>query len=268
VTEERGGLIFEDHLIIVGFGVNGRNLARAAKTGGIPYVIIEMNPETVRRERESGEPIFYGDATQEEILIHAKIKKARIIVVVINDPVAVRRITTLAHRLNPKVHIIVRTRYINELQALFDLGADDVVPEEFETSVEIFTLVLKKYLVPREEIERLTSEIRTNCYLVFRGIFKGLEAFTPVRDHLHDVEISTFRLGTGAPVAGKSLAQTELRKKFGVTVLAVRRDSQVLHNPDPDMELLANDLLITMGSPEALSKVTDLFKGYGPGADL
>lgn len=57
-----------DHLIIVGFGVSGQNLARAAKTGEIPYVIIEMNPETVRRERQGGEPIFYGDATQEEIL--------------------------------------------------------------------------------------------------------------------------------------------------------------------------------------------------------
>ncbi len=254
----------KDHVIIVGFGVNGRNLARAAKTGGIPYVIIEMNPETVRRERKSGEPIFYGDATQEEILIYANIKEARIIVVVINDPAAVRRITTLAHRLNPKVHIIVRTRYINELQPLFELGADDVVPEEFETSVEIFTLVLKKYLVPREEIERLTSEVRTNCYMVFRGIFKGLEALPPLQDHLHDVDISTFRLSPGAPLAGKSLTQAELRKKYGVTVLAVRRNSQVFHNPDPDMVLLANDLLITMGSPENLIKASCLFQNYCP----
>ncbi len=259
LTEEIGKSIPGDHLIIVGFGVNGRNLARAAKAGGIPYVIIEMNPETVRRERNSGEPISYGDATQEEILIHANIKEARIIVVVINDPAAVRRITTLAYRLNPKAHIIVRTRYINELQSLFELGADDVVPEEFETSVEIFTLVLKKYLVPREKIERLISEVRANCYMLFRGLFKGLEAFASLPDHLHDVEISTFRLAKGAPLAGKSLAQMELRKKFGVTVLAVRRNSQVLHNPDPDIILLANDLLITMGSPEDLIKVTSFF---------
>ncbi len=248
-----------DHLIIVGFGVNGRNLARAAKAGAIPYVIIEMNPETVRRERKNDEPIFYGDATQEEILIHANIKQARIIVVVINDPAAVRRITTLAHRLNPKVHIIVRTSYLSELQPLSELGADDVVPEEFETSVEIFTLVLKKYLVPWEEIERLTSEVRANCYMLFRGLFKGLEGFAPLQDHLHDVEISTFRLAVGAPVVGKSLTQMELRKRHGVTVLAIRRHDQMLHNPDPNMVLLANDLLITMGSPENMVKVTGLF---------
>jgi CPA2 family monovalent cation:H+ antiporter-2 len=248
-----------DHLIIIGFGMSGRNLARAARAGGIPYVIIEMNPETIRQEREKGEPIFFGDATQEEILQHANIKGARIIVVVINDPTAVRRITSVARRLNPKIHIIVRTRYVNELQPLFELGADDVVPEEFETSVEIFTLVLKKYLVAREEIERFTAEVRANCYMLFRGLFKELEAVPFWRPHLHEVEISTFHLGEGAPLAGKSLAQVELRKKYRVTVLAVRRDSEVFHNPDPNMLLLGNDLLITMGAPENLIKVAGLF---------
>jgi CPA2 family monovalent cation:H+ antiporter-2 len=243
----------------VGFGMNGRNLARAAKAAGIPFVVIEMNPETVRREREKGKPIFFGDATQEEILQHANIGEARIVVVAINDPAAVRRITSLARRLNAKVHIIVRTRYVKELQPLFELGANDVVPEEFETSVEIFTLVLKKYLIPKEEIARLTSEVRANCYMLFRGLFKELEAFSPLGRHLHDVDISTFRLEEGAPVAGKSLAQVELRKKHGVTVLAVRRNSQVFHNPDPDMALLAHDLLITMGAPDDLIKVVALF---------
>jgi len=254
-----GPRVPKDHLIIVGFGMNGRNLARAANSAGIPYVVIEMNPETVRQEREKGKPIFFGDATQEEILRHANIGEARIVVVAINDPTAVRRITSLARRLNPKVHIIVRTRYVNELQPLFELGADDVVPEEFETSVEIFTLVLKKYLVSKEEIERLTSEVRANCYMLFRGLFKELQTYTPLRRHLHEVEISTFRLEEGAPLAGKSLAQMELRKKHRVTVLAVRRNSEVFHNPDPDMTLRPDDLLIAIGSPDDLIKVTGLF---------
>lgn len=253
-----------DHLIIVGFGVNGRNLARAAKTAGIPYIIIEMNPETVRQERAAGEPIFYGDATQEEILRHAGIQEARIIVVVINDPAAVRRITTLAERLNPRVQIIVRTRYVSELPALFELGADDVVPEEFETSVEIFTLVLKKYLVPREEIERLTAEVRANSYMLLRGLRKELGPISPRHDDLHDVEISTFRLVQQAPAVGQSLAQLALRKQHGVTVLAIRREGQTFHNPDPNMLLLAGDLLITMGAPEQLSKVVKLFAGEPP----
>ncbi|MBM4289292.1 MAG: potassium transporter KefB [Deltaproteobacteria bacterium] len=256
-----------DHLIIVGFGVNGRNLARAAKTGGIPYVIIEMNPETVRRERESGEPIFYGDATQEEILIHANIEQARIMVVVINDPAATRRIVTVARRLNPRTYVIVRTRYLQEVPSLFELGADDVVPEEFETSVEIFTLVLKKYLVAREEIERFVTQVRADGYLILRGISGKLESAGGGLEHLHDFEISTFRLQEGAPLVGKSLAEVELRKKFGVTVLAIRRRGQMLPNPEPDKKLEAGDLLVLMGTPEHICSSNYLFKNLEVGPE-
>jgi len=260
LSEEIDRSIAADHLVIVGFGVNGRNLAQAAKTGGIPYVIIEMNPETVRWERKRGEPIFYGDATQEEILKHANIKEARVMVIVINDPAATRRIVSLARRLNPRAYIIVRTRYLQEMQSLFELGANDVVPEEFETSVEIFTLVLRKYLVAKEEIERFATQVRADGYLVLRGISRELDSFGDGLRHLHDLEIITFRLGGQAPITGKSMAEVELRKKHGVTVLAIRRNSRMLPNPEPDMQLLANDLLIVMGSPENLSKSTWLFK--------
>ncbi|MBW1917893.1 MAG: cation:proton antiporter [Deltaproteobacteria bacterium] len=249
-----------DHLIIIGFGINGRNLARAANVGGVPYVIIEMNPETVKTERARGEPIYFGDATQEEILRLANIKEARIVVVAINDPAATRRITTIARQLNANVHIIVRTRYIQEVQPLYELGANEVVPEEFETSLEIFVLVLKKYLVPREQIEKLITEVRANGYKVLRGFTDDLAAFVNLKHYLHDYEINTVSLEERSPLAGKSLAQVELRKKYGITVLAVRRDGQMLANPEPDMELEGNDLLIILGSPRDIAHYNYLFK--------
>lgn len=250
----------KDHLLIIGFGLNGRNLAQAAKTQGIPYMIIEMNPETVRKEKVGGEPIYYGDATQKEVLRHANVQEARIVVVAINDPTATRRITGLVRSLNPRAHIIVRTRYLQELQPLFDLGANNVIPEEFETSVEIFTLVLNKYLVPKEEIERLVSELRANCYMLFRGLSEELEPSKDSKHYLHDLEISTFRLNDRAPLVGKSLAQMELRKKHGITVLTIRRNSQMFPNPEPNMQLQANDLLIVMGAPHNLTNSTWLFQ--------
>ncbi|MDD2903923.1 MAG: cation:proton antiporter [Syntrophales bacterium] len=254
----------KDHLIIVGFGVSGRNLARAARKSGIPYVVIEMNPETVKTARAKGEPIFYGDATQEEILKHARIHEARIIVVAINDPAATRMITHLARTLNPGAYLIVRTRYLQEVQPLYEAGANDVVPEEFETSVEIFNLVLKKYLIPRQEIERLTAEVRARCYQVFRSE-KELEPFNGLKPGLPDIEISTFRLADQAPLAGKSLSQMELRKRYGLTVLAIRRDGQMLPNPEPDMQLKAQDLLIVMGPPDTIASQSWLFEGRESG---
>jgi CPA2 family monovalent cation:H+ antiporter-2 len=248
-----------DHLIIIGFGVNGRNVARAARISGIPYVTLEMDPEMVMAEQAKGEPIYYGDATHEAVFQHADIKGARIVVIAISDPAATRRITEIARRLNPKIHIIVRTHYLQEMEPLYGLGADDVIPEEFETSVEIFTRVLVKYLIPRDEIESFIAEVRSDGYEMFRSLSKEPASFPGLKHHLPDVEIATLRVFKRAPAVGKTLAQIGLRKKYGVTVLAVRRNSQMLSNPDGDLHFCAGDLLVVIGPPDKIVRVMDLF---------
>ncbi len=77
-----------NHLVIVGYGVNGRNLSRAALYAGIPYVILELNAETVRQEQENGQPIYFGDATHETVLNHVKVQEARVVVIAISDSAA------------------------------------------------------------------------------------------------------------------------------------------------------------------------------------
>ena len=248
----------KDHLIIIGFGVNGRNVARAARVAGIPYAVIEMNPKTVRNEQAQGEPIYYGDSTQEAVLQHANIKDARIVVIAINDPASTRRITEIIRRLNPKVHLIVRSRYLQEMKPLYELGANEVIPEEFETSVEIFTRVLAKYLIPRDEIERLVAEIRSDGYEMFRSLFRESSSFSDLNLQLPDVEISTLRVVERSPLVGKSLAEIELRKKYGVTVLAIRRNSQILSNPNVNMPFCDNDVLFVLGPPDRVAEVAGL----------
>jgi len=255
----------KDHLIIIGFGVNGRNVARAARLSGIPYAVIEMNPETVRKEQAQGEPIYYGDSTQEIVLQHANIKDARIVVTAINDPASTRRITEIIRRLNPKVHLIVRSRYLQEMKPLYKLGANEVIPEEFETSVEIFTRVLAKYLIPRDEIEALVAEIRSDGYEMFRSLFKKSSSFSDLSLQLPDMEISTLRVIGKSLLVGKSLAEIELRKKYGVTVLAIRRNSQILSNPNVNMPFCANDVLFVLGPPDRVAEVAGLSQNPGEG---
>jgi len=249
----------KDHLIIIGFGVNGRNLAQAARVAGITYVIVEMNPKTVRNEKAKGEPIYYGDSTQNAVLQHSNIKAARIVVVAINDPTATRRIIETVRRLNPKVHLIVRSRFLQEMEPLHKLGADEVIPEEFETSVEIFTRVLAKYLVPKDEIEEFVAVVRSDGYKMLRNISGKTVSFSDLKLQLPDVEISSLRIGVRSSIAGKSLSQIELRKRYGITVLAIRRDSKILSNPDGDTELYANDVLFILGPPEKIAGITNLF---------
>ena len=255
----------KDHLIIIGFGVNGRNVARAARLSGIPYAIIEMNPETVRSEQARGEPIYYGDSTQEVILQHAGIKNARIVVSAINDPSSTRRTTEIVRRLNPNVHLIVRSRYIQEMPSLYELGANEVIPEEFETSVEIFTRVLTKYLIPKDEIESLVAEIRSDGYEMFRNLSRESSSLADLNLQIPDIEISTLRLVENSSFVGKSLAEIELRKKHGVTVLAIRRDSKVLSNLDVNMPFCADDVLFVLAPPDKVAGVAALSQSPGEG---
>lgn len=249
----------KDHIIIVGFGLNGRNVARAARIAGIPYIIIEMNPETVRRERKEGERIIFGDATSEEVLKYAGIKKARTMVVVINDAAATRRITEISRRLNPKLYLIVRTRFIGEMDSLYKLGADEVIPEEFETSVEIFSRVLRRYLIPKPEIERLITEIRADRYEMFRTISREAATCTDIRICLPDTEIATVRLEKDAYASGKSINDLALRKKYGVTILAIRRNGSMIYNPEAGNILMEGDVLVLFGEPHRISGVLPLF---------
>ena len=250
----------KNHLIVIGFGVNGKNVARAARVAGIPYVIIEMNPETVRSEQARGEPIYFGDATQGVIVQHANIKEARVVVVAINDPSATRKITEIVRRYSPKVYLIVRTRYIQEMKPLYDLGADQVIPEEFETSVEIFTRVLVKYLIPRDEIEKFTAEVRADGYGILRSSSKKSASLSDLKTHLPDIEINTFRINKGSSLVGKSLAQIDLRKKYGVTLLAIHRGSKTVTNPGGNTRLCENDLLVVIARAQNLGALSALLQ--------
>ena len=249
----------DDHLIIIGFGVNGRNMARAARVAGIPYVIIEINPEIVRKEKSINEPIYYGDSAQESVLEHANIKGARVLVLGISDPVGTRKIISIAHHLNPNLHIITRTRYLQEMGALYDLGANEVIPQEFETSVEIFVRVLKKYLIPKDEIEKFSADVRADGYEMFRSLSEEPANLFNLKLDLPDIEINTIRVEEGSYVDGKNLIQIQLRKKYGVTVLAIRRGSQTLPNPDANMQFFAGDIIVLLGSVDNIADADSLF---------
>jgi monovalent cation:H+ antiporter-2, CPA2 family len=249
-----------DHLIIVGFGVNGRNVARAARAAGVPYAITEMNPETVRKEKAAGEPIYFGDATQDAILSHVKIQNARVVVVGIPDPVATRRVVEIARKLNPLVHIIARTRSFHETTQLYSLGASEVIPEEFETSVEIFARVLVKYQVTRDLINQFIAEIRSDSYQMLRSSSGEKTTVTDLKFAVPDVEVNMAWVGEGAFLAGKTIAELNLRRTYGITLLAVRRGAEIISNPDSGLGLAEGDILVFLGKPGDNGRFTEAMK--------
>jgi monovalent cation:H+ antiporter-2, CPA2 family len=266
----RGGKVFaekekrvrlSDHVIIAGYGVNGRNLAKVLKHLKIPHVVIETNPFTVSSEKKRGEHIIFGDASKREVLQHAHIEKARIMVVAISDAAASRRIASLARQLNPSIHLIVRTRYILEVEPLFKLGVNEVIPEEFETSVEILSRVLKRFMVPQDVIERCVVDVRRDGYEMFRSVSRRHSHAVGIAGFLSGVEIGTFQVRKGSPLHGTSVREGVLRSRSGATILAIRREGEITANPDPVWELKERDIVLLLGSPEQLAAAGRLFEG-------
>ena len=250
----------KDHLIIVGFGVGGKHLARTAREAGIPYVILEMNPDTVSRYGGK-EPIHGGDASKPLVLEHFGIQSARVIAVVISDPSAVRAITAVARKLNPKVHIVVRTRFLGEVDALRRLGADDVIPEDFETSIEIFSRVLGHYLVPRQTIERFVNSIRHEYYNMARQLrMTGMDLPSLADEVLTGLEVVACKVEPGCALDGKRLMDTSLRKKYGVTVVGIRHAGQIIPSPGGDAFLHGDDTVFLFASPASLTTVMPFFR--------
>ena len=249
----------KDHLIIVGFGVGGKHLARTAREAGIPYVILEMNPDTVSRYGGK-EPIHGGDASKPLVLEHFGIRNARVIAVVISDPSAVRAITAVARKLNPKVHIVVRTRFLGEVDALRRLGANDVIPEDFETSIEVFSRVLGYYLVPRQTIERFVNSIRHEYYNMARQLrMTGMDLPSLADEVLTGLEVVACKVEPGCALDGKRLTDTSLRRKYGVTVVGIRHAGQIIPSPGGDASLHGDDTVFLFASPASLTTVMPFF---------
>jgi len=257
-VEKRETLL--DHLLIIGFGVNGRNVSRAAKMAGVPYVILEINPETVRKERAKGQPIYYGDATQEAVLKHVDVEQAKVAVIAIPDAAATRRITAVLREMNPTLHIIARTRFVSEVSPLYELGADEVIPEEFETSIEIFSRALSEYLIPRDDIQRYISELRADGYKTFRGLSGEATTVYRLEKELPEFKVVTLRVNEGCPLAGKTLTEIEMRKRNHVGILAIRRGDDTILNPGGDDILYSGDVVIVSGLIENILTIIPLLR--------
>ena len=253
-------LALNDHVIIVGYGVNGKNLARALKNLNIEHIVIDTNPFTVKKEAKKGQHILFGDASKHEVLEHAHIHTARGMVVAISDASASRRVASLARHLNPSLHIIVRTRYILEVEPLYKLGVNEVIPEEFETSIEILSRVLRNYMVPLAEIERCITEARSDGYDMFRSLSRRHSHAVGISGYLAGAEIATFRVKKGSQLEGTGLRQGTIRTMSGATVLVIKRGDEVVPNPDPVWELQYDDLVLLLGAPEQLAVAGRLFE--------
>ncbi len=241
-----------DHVIIIGFGINGRNLALVLKEIEVPYIIFELNSQTVSEWRKKGEPIFYGDATSREILHKAGISRARVVVISISDPSATRKVVNIARNLNRNIYIVVKTTYLAEVNDLITTGADEVIPAEFETSIEVFSRVLQFYQMPKTLIGQYADKFREDHYKMFikgetpKRLFHDTIAVMP------NVNYESYIVGKDSPANNTSIRNLEIQNRTGALVIAVKRGDKTIHGLLADVVLKEGDIAFMIGDKKSL----------------
>ncbi len=237
----------ENHLVIIGYGINGSNLAKAAAASNIPYVVIEMNAETVHQQKAKGLPVIFGDATQDHILDAVHLSDARSAVIAISNNKATKTIIKNIRSHSQSLYLVVRTRYVKEISELIALGADEVIPEEFETSVQIFTHVLQNFLVPEDDIDHLIDKVRADNYQLFKGEHKLSKTYRP--KNIADFNITCLRLNSDSnEFLGTSLSELNLRAEQGINILGIKRKDEMLDTIQPEEVLKQGDIIYVQGT--------------------
>jgi CPA2 family monovalent cation:H+ antiporter-2 len=236
----------ENHVVVLGFGVGGRLVARALRDLGVQYLILELNGATVRSARAEGERIFYGDATSRESLHAAGVVDALAIVSLLSDPDAAERMVDTARQLSATVPIVVRSRYRLEATRLIARGATVAVAEELEASLEVVAQLLARLNVAGNLIETLLDVFRRES-LSLRMVKAPRGSLQSLPEPIRRMPISTHQMEQTHWAVGRTVADVNLRASTGASILAIHRGDRYLTSLLPDERIQAGDVLYLMG---------------------
>ena len=248
-----------DHVVIIGFGINGKNLALVLKEIEVPYVILELNSQTVSKWHKEGEPIFYGDATSREILRKAGIENAKVAVISISDPSATRKVVNTVRAINRNIYIVVKTAYLAEVEDLITTGADEVIPAEFETSIEVFSRILEFYHMPKALIGQYADKFRKDHYMMFikgetpKRLFHDTIAVMP------NVDYDSYIVSKGSSAIGSSIKELDIQSRTGALVIAIKRGGKTIDGLLAGIVFKEGDIVFLIGEKDTLEKASNLF---------
>lgn len=252
------------HTLIIGYGVAGQNVAAAFKSLSIPFTIIEQNFEMVQAHKKRGVPIFYGDASRAEILEHAGIDTARLVVIAVSGVHMTEAIVKAIRRERPDVHVVIRTQYAREAANYNFVDNADVVIAENETTIEILVRSLMAYGVDSDDIHSLMAKTRKNLR----------HHSSPWSDNLRKkVDLPAWEtMSSIRPVlikedyaaVGRSLADLAIRQQTGATVVAIFRETLGTAIPSGDFVIEAGDVLHLIGSEDSQIQAKSVLSGQSP----
>jgi monovalent cation:H+ antiporter-2, CPA2 family len=246
-------IALRDHVLLCGFGRVGQNIARVLESQGFEYIALDLDPARIRAARQAGDPVLFGDSSDEEMLGKAGIATASAVVISFSDPATSIGILHSVRRLRPEVPVLVRTQDDARIEVLRNAGATDVVPETFEASLMLVSHVLMLLHVPVSRVVRTLGDIRSSRYAVLRNLVRRGDARAVDETSEHREEIKSVVIPPGAWSVGRSLAEV---RGHGVaaTFTGLRRHGILGREPSAETVLRDGDIVVIYGQPEELER--------------
>jgi monovalent cation:H+ antiporter-2, CPA2 family len=255
----------KNHLVIIGKDSSSIKLSIMAKYIKLPYISIIFDPVLAKERQNRGETVVYGDAINEPILLKAHVETADVVVISVGSLIASMTITEKVRSINKHASILVRAKDIDDIEQLFKLGADQVFPENFEIAIDMFGRILNKRLMPKKEVNLLLAKIRNENYGIFSE--RDDKGQLSLLDQMPNIEISAIDVDDDSIVIGKSVADIQLRKVIGVTLVAIKRGDQIIEHPTSKIVFQKRDIVYVLGNYEQSEAAVELFSSPNHNSD-
>ena len=237
-----------DHVVIAGYGRVGSFVARLLARLDQPFVVVDPNPGRADEARDSGYPVVYGDAGAEPVLEAAGVRRARLVIVTVPDPVGARLVVERARSINPNVHVVARTTTVEQLEELGRLGVYEAVHPESEAGLELGRQALSHLDVPAGDIQRFADEVRRELYAPITRQGTEGDLLAQLERASRQIETEWVRLPENSPLEGRTIGDLGVRTQTGASIVAIVRDDLVLAGPGPDARFEPGDLVGVLGT--------------------
>ena len=260
VSEQPSAL--ENHVIICGYGRTGQVVGAFLEKEGIPYVGLELDPSIVQEARLAGHTVYCADGANREVLENAGLTNAAILIITHNDFGSAMQTLRIVKADKPSLKTIVRTHNDRFEQELRDSGATEVIPETLETGLVIASHLLLALKVPGRKVARYLADQRRHRYPMLKEIFRS-DVDTLLDDNPDAEILHAIRVFDGDPGANKTIE--ELIAPYNrITVSALVRDNNRIRSPEPNVRLVADDVLVVLGPQSEIDELQLELTGVEP----